>query len=352
MGFNFEKEYASCAEINILWEKLYGKSILIVGATGLIGKYLIRVLLERNAAHNARIKIVAMGRSKSKFKERFTDIPNYEDILFIEHDIQKPFIYAERLDYIVHMASNVHPRLYAKEPIATEMTNILGAYYLLELASKMKGCRFVFVSSGDVYGDNRSGKEYVSEEECGYFDCNTLRAGYIEGKRASEALCNAFSEEKGVDFVIARLCRVYGATMQIDDSKAISQFINKAVMKADIILKSEGTQTFSYLYVYDVVSALLTILTQGKSGEAYNVADNGQVASLKQLAEILRKFGECGVLYDLPDDAEAVGASSFQDIRLDATKLCGLGWKSQVPLDEGLQHTVDKLREIMSVNGY
>lgn len=343
-SFDFMSEIITCAGIDINWEKLDNKSIMITGATGLVGRYMIEVLLKRNQLRGLHTKIIAVGRDEENFNRRFAGVEGLENVEFYQHDVQKPCDYDKRVDYIVHMASNTHPRLYATDPIGTEMINILGSYYLLELAAQNPGCRFVFTSSGDVYGDNRSDKEYLSETDCGYIDCNTLRAGYIEGKRASEALCNAFHESKGVDFVISRLCRVYGTTMNPSESKAISQFINRAIEKQDIVLKSKGTQTFSYLYIFDIVTGILTVMAEGKNGEAYNISDNKQVISLRDLAEVLAEVGESKVVFDLPDDVESKGASTFQDVRLDGSKLCQLGWESQVNLRDGLRWTVEELR--------
>lgn len=342
--FDFSKEIELCANIDIDWSRLDNKVIMITGATGLVGKFLIQVLLQRNHERGLHTKVIAVGRSREKFVSRFSGLTEDSCLEFYELDVQRPCQYDGRLDMIIHMASNTHPRLYATDPIGTEMTNIFGSYYLLEKAAENQGCRFVFVSSGDVYGDNVSTKEFLSEKDCGYIDCNTLRAGYIEGKRASEALCNAFKEAKGVDFVTARLCRIFGPTMQSGESKAISQFIYKAAAGEDIVLKSEGKQIFSYLYVYDAVSALLTIAANGISGNAYNVADNGQCISLKDLAAILAKIGNSKVIFELPDSVESKGASTFQNVKLDATKLYGLGWKSMVGMEEGLENTVNFLR--------
>ena len=346
--FDFSAEYLQAAQININWQLLDNKTVMITGATGLIGKYLIEVLLMRNRLRGLHTRIIAVGRNKEKFRARFKDVEDSEHLVFYCHDVQKPFDdFKERVDVIVHMASNTHPKLYATDPIGTEMSNILGTYYLLQLAGANKGCRFVFASSGDIYGDNRSDKEFIEETDCGYINCNTLRAGYIEGKRASEALCNAYREAEGIEFVIARFCRLYGPTMQLSDSKAISQFINKAIEKQDIVLKSKGTQTFSYLYIYDAVTALLTVICNGVDGQAYNIADNDQALALRQLAGILAEIGESKVVFDLPDEIEHKGASTFQNVKLDGRKLKSLGWESVVDMKEGLRYTVEKIRELI-----
>jgi Nucleoside-diphosphate-sugar epimerases len=341
MRFDIAEEARSCAGVDVDWTKLDNRTILISGSTGLVGKYMIMSLLERNRIYGVNTHIIAMGRNKNKFYRRFADCSGIESVEFLEHDVQIPLSYEGSIDYILHMASNTHPRLYASKPIETELANILGTMHLLELASTKPGCRFVFTSSTDIYGDNRSGKAFLEETDCGYIDCNTLRAGYIEGKRASEALCNAYREEKGVDFVIARFCRLYGPTMQRPDSRAISQFIDKAVRRENIVLTSRGTQTFSHLYVSDAVTALLRIMTCGETGNAYNVADRDQVPALRELAQKLADIAGTKVVFDLPDELTSKGASSFQDVRLDPSKLYALGWRPAVTLDEGLRHTVE-----------
>ena len=345
-SFNFNNEIDTCAEIEIDWTKIDNKTLMITGATGMVGKYLIKVLMRRNQMQGVNTKVIAVGRNEENFRKRFADVADVESITFLQHDVQMPCTYEGRLDYIIHMASNTHPWLYATDPIGTEMINIFGSYYLLDLASKNQGCRFVFTSSGDIYGDNRSDMEYIGETDCGYIDCNTLRAGYIEGKRASEALCNAFKESKGVDFVIPRLCRIYGPTINLADSKAITQFIKKAIAKEDIVLKSKGTQTFSYLYIHDVVSALLMIMAQGNCGEAYNIAEEHSDIMLKDLAAIIAEMSGKKVVFEIPDAIEAAGYSKATKARLDGRKLAELGWKPMYDIKSGILRTVKILQQI------
>lgn len=342
--FQTISEIDVCAKCSLEWEMLHNKTILITGATGLIGKYLLCVLLAHNRIYGGNMRMVVLGRNRQKFCHRFKEVADIEKVVFYEQDICEPVQVDEPIDFIIHLASNAHPRLYALEPIATEMTNILGTDNLLKLAAKNTDCRILFASSGDIYGDQIDQNSYLSEEDCGYINCNTLRAGYIEGKRAGEALCNAYKEEKGVDFVIARLCRVYGFTMQPDDSKAVSQFILNAVKGEDIVLKSAGNQIFSYLYVFDVITAILTILTKGISGNAYNVADGSQVVSLKELARMIAEISHVKIIYGEADHLQQKGVSTFQNVKLSSDKLSGLGWKSQISMAEGLRRTICELR--------
>jgi len=187
--------------------------------------------------------------------------------------------------------------------------------------------RVIYLSSVEIYGENRGDKEKFDESYCGYIDCNTMRAGYPEGKRTGEALCQAYIKKYGLDIVIPRICRVFGPTMLDTDSKALAQFIKNAARQEDIVLKSEGTQYFSYCYVADVVSALLYILLYGKTGEAYNIADELFDIKLKDLTALLAKIAGTKVVFELPDDVEKKGFSKATTARLDAQKLRKLGWR-------------------------
>ena len=152
-----------------------------------------------------------------------------------------------------------------------------------------------------------------------------MRAGYPESKRCSEALCQAFIKQKNMDIVVPRLTRSYGPTMLMSDSKAISQFIRKGLEGEDIILKSAGLQYYSYTYVADAVSGLLTVLFKGKCGEAYNIADEASDITLKDLAAIISEYAGKKVIFELPDEIEAAGYSKATKARLNSNKLACLG---------------------------
>ena len=326
------------------WEKLENKKILITGASGMIGTVLVDVLMEHNRTYDSKIHVFAMGRSEQRARERFKNYMEDLNFSFIQGDINNSLQLDTKMDYLFHCASNTHPRSYAEDPIGTIMTNVAGTENVLKMAVYSKAERVVFLSSVEIYGENRGDVERFSEEYCGYIDCNTLRAGYPEGKRTGEALCQAYRQKYGLDVVIPRVCRVFGPTMLQSDSKALAQFIKKAVNREDIVLKSEGNQYFSYCYVTDVVSALLYILFYGKDGEAYNIADEKYDIRLKELAGILADYAGRKVVFELPDEIERKGYSKASDARLDAKKLNQLGWKSKNEMKEQLEKTIEIIR--------
>lgn len=157
-------------------------------------------------------------------------------------------------------------------------------------------------------------------------------------------MCNAFATQKGQDFVIGRFSRVYGPTMLEEDSKAIAQFIHKAVAGEDIVLKSEGNQLYSYTYVVDAAMAAVYMLLYGKNGEAYNVADASSDILLRDLAGLLAKEAGTKVIFELPDAVEKAGYSTATKAILATSKIEQLGWHAQTSIAEGIAKTVQILR--------
>ena len=326
--------------LNLPWEKMNGKTVLISGATGMIGSFLIHVLMQRNEVG----KVLAVGRTEKTARERLGEYWASERFKFIPQDVNLPLKEIPKADFILHLASNTHPVAYASDPIGTITANIIGTQNLLEYASHSKTDRFLFASSVEVYGENRGDTEYFDEGYCGYIDCNTLRAGYPESKRAGEALCQAYRKAQGLDIVIARLARTYGPTMLLSDTKAISQFIKNGIKKQDIVLKSEGNQLYSYSYVADAAAGLLTILLKGKNGEAYNIADKDSDITLKNLAELIASAAGTKVVYDLPSEIERTGYSKATKAVMKSEKLQNLGWSAGYTIYEGINETLKSIR--------
>lgn len=343
----YQEDVKYVANLDLPWDKLKNKSIMISGATGLIGSMLIDVIMMKNLK-GLNCIVYALGRSKTKMFNRFEYCFDNSYFNFIEYDVNKKLEMNSilKIDYILHLASNTHPMQYATDPIGTITTNIIGVQNLLDFAVEHKTTRFAFASSNEIYGENRGDVEKFDEKYCGYIDCNTTRAGYPESKRCGEALCQAYVAQRGLDIVIPRLTRTYGPTLLKTDTKALSQFIHKGVAAEDIVLKSEGNQYYSYLYVMDSVSGLLTVLLKGKCGEAYNIADEASDVTLKDLAKIIADYVDKNVIFELPDVVESAGYSKATKARLDSAKLNKLEWKARYDINTGLRRTIDILKLI------
>lgn len=342
------------AGLSLPWEKLANNSVLITGATGLIGSFLVDVLMYKNMKYGLNCTVYPVSRTESKAKERFAPYWNQIEFKYIAHDINKPLesngnvTFAKgELGYLIHLASNTHPVAYSTDPIGTINSNIIGTASLLNFASSIGVGRCAFASSNEVYGENRGDAELFAEDYCGYINCNTLRAGYSESKRCGEAMCQAFIKQRDMDIVIPRLTRSYGPTMLMSDTKAISQFIKKGVAGEDIVLKSEGNQYFSYTYMADAVAGLLYVLLVGECGEAYNISDIRSDIRMKDLAATIASYVGKKVIFELPDEVERAGYSTATVARLDGSKLNALGFKAKYDIKEGIERTIDILKDIM-----
>lgn len=333
----YQEDISTILSLNCEWGKFKNKVILITGATGLIGTVMVDMLLLLNEKFNLNLHLILISRHEKE--------SDNENVIYLKHDISNILDYSSKIDYIIHLASNTHPKQYAINPVETITTNIFGTYNLLNLAKKNQNCRFLSVSSVEIYGENKNpNKIKFSEEDMGYLNCNTTRAGYCESKRTSESLCQSFNLQYGVDFVTARLCRCYGPTLKKDDSKALSQFLRNGINRQNIVLKSDGKQYYSYLYASDAASALLYLLLNGVTGEAYNVSDEKSDIHLKDLAQLIADNSGTKVIFELPDVTETKGFSKATIAILDSSKINKLGWFPCYSIQQGISRTLSILK--------
>lgn len=317
------EEIKVIAELPYNWEKIKNKTILVSGGTGFIGTAFIEIIKYRNQKYSQRTKVISLSRRGGESSEYLESMKS---------DVKKPVQYGGKIDYVIHLASNTHPKQYAEDPVGTIMTNICGCDNLLKLAVEKKA-RFLLASSVEIYGQ---GSEIpMNEKYCGYIDCNLARSGYNEAKRTCEALTQSYRSAFGVDAVIARFARVFGADKK-RDTKAMSQFMDNAVLGQDIIMKSKGQQRYSYCYIADAVSGLIKVLLDGQNGEAYNISDNDEGMTLSEYAEYIASLANLKVRYEIENN-ESVSKATFAI--LDTRKIKSIGWEPQYSVREGLKRT-------------
>ncbi len=329
---DFEREDISrIAELGYAWNKLAGKTVLVSGGTGFLGSFFIDVIKYRNEVYGDRIRVISLSRHGRESEE---------NIFYLAQDIVNKVEVEGTVDYILHLASNTHPKQYTADPVGTVTTNVLGCYNLLELAVNKKAARFLLASSVEIYGEGSV--EPMPESYCGYIDCNTARAGYNEAKRVSESLCQAYRMQYGLDCVTVRLARCFGADRK-KDSKAIAQFLGNALRGEDIVLKSKGEQRFSYCYVADAVSGIFKVLLDGKDGEVYNISEDDEGKNLGDYASLIAGFANKKVIFDL-DPSKNQGVSKANFALLSCEKLKALGWKPLYSPSAALLRTYDILK--------
>lgn len=340
----YQEEINSILAEPYKWEKFRNKTVLLTGASGAIGQVIVDVIMKLNREHNYYCQMIAVSRNLEKAKRIFSDYWKDNCFTYFSYDITEEINIEQKIDYIIHAASNTHPLLYAKDPIGTITANTLGTYQLMKLAVQ-NDAEFIFLSSVEIYGESLTGEGKFQENDMGYINCATLRAGYPESKRVAESLCYAFSQQEGALFKIVRLARVYGGTISREDSRAIAQFFHNGLNRENIVLKSEGRQLYSYVYVMDCVSGILAVMLNGKNSEVYNIAGTNSIITLYELAQLIAKEFGVSVVRDLPDKTEAAGFSKATCAVLDNHKLMSLGWKEKTTIEMGIHRVKEQLED-------
>lgn len=319
-------------------ERLKNKKILVTGATGTIGSFIVDMLLEYNKK-NANIIIFAAGRSLEKLDQRFKAAKT-EKLRYVQYDLMQPVTFQFVVDYIIHAAGNAYPAAFNANPVQTIVGNVNGTYLLLEYARKCGIKRFCYISSGEIYGESDMKKEACEEIVDGYLELLSPRSCYPMSKRAAENLCASYTKQYGVETVIVRPCHTYGPGITQGDNRANVQFIRNVLNGEDIVLKSDGKQLRSYCYIADCASAIITCLMCGKSAQAYNSANPNAKITIAGLAEIIANYAGRKVVFSLPDEEELISQTPIKKQVLDTKKLEQLGWKARYLVEDGVAHTL------------
>ena len=326
------------------YQELFHKSILITGANGLIASVLVDRLAYMNPDENAGIELYALVRNREKAEKRFENYLEQNWFHIIEQDVCEPLQMNLKMDYIIHAAGNAHPLAFSKDPVGTMKANVLGTMQLLEHACKYGTEKFLYLSSSEIYGENPIYEKGFTEDSWGKIDSMNPRACYPESKRAAEALCASYASQYGITMNVVRPGYIYGAEITQDNSRADAQFFRRAAAGEDIIMKSTGCQIRSYCYVEDTVSAIITVLTKGTAGEAYNIANHNSNVSVKEFAQTIADCAGVDLKFELPDDVEARGYSKVTRAVLASDKLEQLGWSAEYSLKDGVTESLKRLR--------
>lgn len=321
------------AQTDLPWNRLKNRSILITGATGLVGSQLVRALLAANRLNGCNIRILALVRSAEKAKRVFGSLMDCPELELVYGDVTAPIQTEADIDYIVHLASQTASKEFVTHPVETIDTSFLGTKHILELARQKQSCSVVYVSSMEVYGNPYWNNRRTQEGELGFIDNLKIRSCYSEGKRICECLCACYMAEYGVPVKIARLAQTFGAGVSSKETRVFAQFARSAMEGHDIVLHTKGLSVGNYCYTADAVCGLLTILLDGKDGEAYNVVSEETTMRIAEMAQLVADRiagGRIQVVFDIPEDSLLYGYAPDVELRLSGKKLMELGWKPRI----------------------
>ncbi len=325
------------------YKELFNSTILITGATGMIGKNIVELLEYINQTDNGNIRIIVHGRDKQKIDSLY---PDYKKIVCDISELH----YNGDVDYIIHTASITGgSKQHMDYPLRTLNTSIDGTRRVLELGKEKNSKGVVFLSSIEVYGYTESDKPSIKECDGGFIDTMNPRSSYKEGKRISECLFTAYAKEYNLRAMVARLTSSFGYGVAYHDNRVFAQFARSILNRENIVLKSTGETVRNYCDAKDVASALLILLCKGEKAEAYNVANMNTEISIKALAQkFIDNYPEAGseLIFDLGEDAVNLGYNPIIRCVLDSSKLMKLGWTPKYDIDNMIVHLVEYMKTL------
>ena len=332
MGTSFLKnDIADCLNREEL-SGLEGQTILITGATGLIGKTVIAALLFYNETMaSIPIRLIASVRNREK-AESFFGTPAH--LQYVIGDIRE--LPLENLDvqYIIHGASVTSSREFVVHPVETIKTAIEGTARVLEFARRNPVKSFVYLSSMEVYGAPGT-DEKIDENHAANLNTMEVRTAYPESKRMCENLCASYYSEYQVPVRVIRLTQTFGPGVAYEDGRVFAEFARCAVEKKDIILHTKGETRRCYLYNLDAVTAIIKVLLCGTDGEAYNAANEDSYCSIYEMARMVAETfgeGELAVRIECEESAAERGYAPELKMNLSVEKLRLLGWEPRYDL--------------------
>lgn len=333
--------------------KLEGKTILISGGGGFLGKYLIGVLCHLNDTQFKKpCRIISIdnyitGKHHPHFHYR--DRP---DVLEVWADVTHPLPVREDIHFIVHAAGLASPVYYKKFPLETIESAISGVKNLLELGRKNKDLEgLLFFSSSEIYGDPDPKAVPTPETYHGYVSSVGPRACYDESKRLGETITTIYQERFGLPATIVRPFNVFGPGMSHDDRRVLPMFAYKVLNNEIIPVHGDGHQTRTFCYITDAMTGFMKVLLRGTPGHAYNIGNDENEISMKDLAALFTDVEGSRGSYELIPYPEHYPAGEPQRRCPDITKAkADLDFMPQVSLAEGLGRFIEWCRHDPAYN--
>lgn len=345
-----ESDLQDITSRDLPWNKLAGCSVLVTGAGGFLGSYLVRTLLalQRLRGLDQPVRVVALVRDVARARSRLDDVAHDGQLEFLEWDLSRLGVPAlGQIDYVLHAASQASPRFYSTDPVGTLLPNIVGTVALLEALRQSPAPKgLLFISSSEVYGAV-SGQAGLTESDYGIVDPTTVRACYAEGKRAGETACIAYFHQHQLPVWIARPFHTYGPGLTRDDGRVFADFTFNVVDNANIVMNSDGAARRAFCYASDAVAGLFTVLLRGEPGQAYNVANANAEMSVMEFAEMMVSlYPEKALQVERRVDTSRPNyvPSAYSRLVPDTTRLESLGWSAHVAPVQGFKRMIEALQ--------
>lgn len=328
------------SEAKLPWRELDGKTVLVTGATGMLASYVTWLLLYLHEHAGINVTVVALCRNRQRAEQYFGSYVGKPYFHLLIQDVCEPIAYEEKVDYVFHLAGNASPYFINSDPVGIMRCNLLGTMNVLEYARDCQTEKVIFASTREVYGKNEEA-ERLDEQAFGMLDPLEDRSCYPESKRAAETLLKSYYLQYGVNFNAIRIAHSYGPTMQLEnDGRVMADLMGDVVAGRDIVLKSSGEAIRAFLYITDAVVGMFTVLFHGETAKAYNLANETEPISIKDLAHMLAASRADKKIQVVVSEGGQKGYCAFRRTALDTTAVEQLGWKPQISLKEGINRVL------------
>jgi len=324
------------SEAKLPWRELDGSTVLVTGATGMLASYVTWLLLYLHEHAGIQVSIVALCRNRQKAEQYFGPYVGKSYFSLLIQDVCETIAYEGKVDYVFHLAGNASPYFINTDPVGIMKCNLQGTINVLELARQKQVSKVLFASTREVYGKNEDA-ELLNESAFGTLDPLDDRSCYPESKRAAESLLKSYYLQYGVPFNTVRIAHSYGPTMKLEnDGRVMADLLSDVVADRSIVLKSSGEAIRAFLYVTDAVVGMFTVLFHGGTAKAYNLANETEPVSIKELAHMLATLRGDKILQVIVSVEGQKGYCAYRRTDLDTSAIEQLGWKPQISIQEGV----------------
>lgn len=283
-----------------------GARILVTGASGFVGSWLVETFHHANKTLGLNAHLVGVGAPTDDLALQCPQLLGFDDVKMVCADTRRLAVelrsqlpgWCDQFDAVIHAAIHVDSLTYDRQPLPTLETGVMGTWEALELARNANVRRFLYVSSGAIYGAQPRTTERLDEDHDSDVDCANHQSAYAEGKRVGETLCAGYLRQHGVPVTIARPFAFVGPHLPLDRHFAIGNFVRDALRGGPIVVQSDGAALRSYLYATDLAVWLWTILARGTPGRPYNVGAERAI-SIRELAELVARIASSDVAVEI-----------------------------------------------------
>lgn len=323
------------------WDFFYNQKVLVTGGNGLIASYLVRSLLYANYILSLNLQVTCLIRSRNSDLFRLNPWIEDPSLHLVYGEVESyPLQSLQEQSIIVHAASGASPKLYKTDPIGIILPNTVGTSILCKQASKWRSKRFLFFSTGEVYGINHN--PFFSEEDYGFINPTESRSCYAESKRCGESICVAYSNQLDLHATIARIFHTYGPQMKLDDGRVFADFIRDSLKGDQITLTSRGESLRCFCYLADATIGFLYLIVKGSPANAFNLANPAAEISIRDLALLISNLSDppLRVVFDSTKLSQSNYLPSQVPRSLPSiNKINSIGWSPTTSLQDGFSRT-------------